>query len=104
MEAGGVIAQLARYAGYITGIVAAVSLFVKPIREWLFGIKAEREAMKCLLRAAMLQTYYRYRDADQIRQYDKENFLLLYKAYKGYKGNSFIDDIAAEVRKWEVIT
>ena len=30
--------------------------------------------------------------------------MLEYKAYKALRGNSFIDDICAEVRKWEVIT
>ena len=98
------IEEMAQYAGYITGIVSALVLFVKPLRDWLFGLKAEREAMKCLLRAQMLSTYYLYKDGEKIRQYDAENFELLYKAYKGLKGNSFIDGIYNTVKKWEVIT
>lgn len=95
---------IARYAGYMTGIFSALVLFVRPVREWLFGQKAEREAIRCLLRAEMLSTYYKDKDDEKIRQYDKENFVLSYKAYKALKGNSFIDDINETVKKWEVIT
>lgn len=98
------IASIAQYAGYLTGIVAALAIFVKPIREWLFGLKAQREAMKCLLRADMLRTYYKCKDEGKIRQYDAENFELEYKAYKAWKGNSFIDSIHDKKQEWEVIT
>jgi len=98
------ISEIASYCGYFTGILAFLTILVKPIRDWLFGIKDLREAEKCMLRSDMLRTYYRHKDDEKIRQYEKENFLLEYKAYKRLKGNSFIDDIAAEVRRWEVIT
>lgn len=98
------IEVVAKYAGYLTGIVSALVIFVKPIREYLFGIKAEKNALKCLLRADMLKTYYKYKDAAEIRQYDKESFVLEYSAYKALKGNSFIDDINETVKSWEVIT
>lgn len=98
------IETIAQYAGYFTGVLSALVIFVKPFREWLFGQKAEREAIKCLLRAEMLSTYYKDKDTEKIRQYDKENFALSYKAYKALKGNSFIDDINETVKKWEVIT
>ena len=98
------ISEIASYCGYFTGILVFLTILVKPIRDWLFGIKDLREAEKCMLRSDMLRTYYRHKDDDKIRQYEKENFLLEYKAYKRLKGNSFIDDIAAEVRRWEVIT
>jgi hypothetical protein len=52
----------------------------------------------------MLSTYYHNKDTEKIRQYELENFILLYKAYKAIKGNSFIDKIYEEVMKWEVIT
>jgi hypothetical protein len=94
----------ARYAGYLTGISAAIVILIKPLREWVFGQKAEREALKCLLRQDMLSTYYKCKDEDKIRQYEAENFVMEYKAYKGLHGNSFIDDIAAAERKWEIIT
>lgn len=60
--------------------------------------------MKCQLRSEMLRTYYHNKDRGKIRQYEKENFVYLYKAYKALKGNSFMDDIYQEVRTWEVIS
>lgn len=58
--------------------------------------------IKCLLRSDMLQIYYRHKETDTIRQYELENFIFLYKAYKALKGNSFIDIIYKEVITWEV--
>jgi hypothetical protein len=60
--------------------------------------------MRCQLRSDMLHIYYQYKDAKKIRQYELENFLYLYKAYKSLHGNSFIDKIQREVLSWEVIT
>lgn len=60
--------------------------------------------IKCLLRTEMMRTYYHNKDKEQIRQYELENFIALYKAYKALKGNSFIDKIYKEVMSWEVIT
>ena len=88
----------------ICSISAAVVLLVKPLREKVLGTKDIREGQRCLLRANMLSTYYRHRDEDTIRQYEKENFIYKYKAYKALGGNSFIDDLYEEVRRWEVIT
>lgn len=62
------------------------------------------QGIKCLLRSDMLSTYYHNKEAEKIRQYELENFIQLYKAYKALRGNSFIDKIYNEVMKWEVIT
>ena len=62
------------------------------------------QGIKCLLRSKMLDTYYHCKDTKKIRQYEVENFILLYKAYKALRGNSFIDKIYKEVISWEVIT
>ena len=59
--------------------------------------------MKCQLRSDMLHIYYEHKDDKKIRQYELENFIYLYKAYKALKGNSFIDKINSEVLSWEVI-
>lgn len=88
----------------ICSISAALILIIKPLRERVLGIKDVREGQRCLLRADMLSIYYHNREKDQIRQYEKENFIYEYKAYKALGGNSFIDDIYDEVRKWEVVT
>ena len=60
--------------------------------------------MKCILRSEMLRTYYHNKGSGQIRQYELENFVYLYKAYKALRGNSFIDKIYNEVMSWEVVT
>ena len=59
---------------------------------------------KCLLRSEMLRIYYHHQDSGEIRQYEYENFVMLYEAYKKLKGNSFIDKVYEEVKKWKVIT
>jgi hypothetical protein len=58
---------------------------------------------KCQLRSEMLQIYYKNKDDKTIRQYEYENFVMLYEAYKALKGNSFIDKIYTEVQKWQII-
>lgn len=58
--------------------------------------------LKCLLRSEMLRIYYNHKEIEKIRQYELENFVFLYKAYKALKGNSFIDKIYKEVMEWEV--
>lgn len=59
---------------------------------------------KCQLRSEMLRIYYHNKDGGKIRQYEYENFVFLYEAYKALKGNSFIDKIYTEVKTWEIIT
>lgn len=63
-----------------------------------------RKGQLCQLRRDMLQIYYHNKDDKKIRQYELQNFLLLYEAYKALKGNSFIDTIRDEVVTWEKIT
>ena len=62
------------------------------------------DGTKCQLRSEMLRIYYHNKETRKIRQYEFENFVLLYEAYKALKGNSFIDKIYTEVKEWEVIT
>jgi hypothetical protein len=52
----------------------------------------------------MLRCYYHNRERETIRQYEYENFVMLYDAYKALKGNSFIDKIYSEVKKWEIVS
>ena len=95
--------EVAEICGFIVTISAALALFVKPVRQKLFGLKEIQEGQKCLLRSEMLSIYYRGKDkGDKLRQYEFENFCLLYSAYKAEKGNSFIDKINKEVQEMEV--
>lgn len=61
-------------------------------------------AQKCQLRSEMLRIYYHNKDKKTIRQYEFENFIHLYKAYKALMGNSFIKKIYDEVITWDVVT
>ena len=97
-------AQIAEVCGFITAIAAAIALFVKPVRAKLFGLNEMREGQRCLLRSAMLSIYYNGKDhGNKLRQYEFENFCLLYNAYKAEGGNSFIDKVNHEVQDMEVV-
>ena len=78
-----------------------LSLIIIPLTIAMFNLI---NGMKCQLRSDMLHIYYAHKDAGVIRQYELENFIYLYKAYKALRGNSFIDKIYKEVMTWEVIT
>ena len=62
------------------------------------------KGMRCQLRSDMLHIYYEYKDKKEIRQYELENFIQLYSAYKVLRGNSFVDKIYKEVMTWTVVT
>lgn len=95
---------LAGISSCVTGIGAALILLLRPVREALMGTKHLREGQKCLLRSNMLHTYYRNKERSAIRQYEYENFLLEYRAYKALRGNSFIDRIYQEVKTWDIVS
>lgn len=95
---------LEEYSGAITTIVTTIVLLVKPIRDKILGLDIIFEGLKCMLRSDMLHIYYKHREKQTIRQYEMENFIFLYKAYKRLGGNSFMDHIYKEVCEWEVLT
>ncbi len=88
------IATLISLISVVAGFIATSRIF----------IRKNANAQKCLLRSDMLKIYYHNKDGRIIRQYEYENFVFLYEAYKALKGNSFIDKIYDEVKEWEVIT
>lgn len=91
-------------ASTLLTLLALLALLIKPVRERLLGLHAIREGQKCMLRADMLAAYYKHREEKTIRQYEYENFLYEYKAYRALRGNSFIERIAREVAEWEIVT
>ena len=88
----------------IVEVISALSVIFATISTFFLWIKRISDGEKCQLRAHMLATYYKHLDEKQIRQYELENFLLMYKSYKALKGNSFVDKIKEEVIKWKVIS
>lgn len=85
-------------------LIAEIGVLVGALIPIIVAIVCLINGMKCLLRSEMLTIYYRHRDTEVIRQYELENFVFLYKAYKALKGNSFIDKIYKDVMTWEVVT
>lgn len=88
------IATLIGEIGVLLGVIIPVIVSIRKIAD----------GTRCQLRSEMLRIYYRHKDTEKIRQYELENFVMLYEAYKSLKGNSFIDKIYKEVMSWEVIT
>lgn len=84
------ITEVGIVAGFLIPVVIAIVCLIN--------------GMKCLLRSEMLRIYYHHREKETIRQYELENFVHLYKAYKALRGNSFIDKIYKEVMSWEVVS
>jgi hypothetical protein len=82
----------------ITEIVGLIGLLA-PL---FVRISLISEGTRCQLRSEMLRIYYKYNDVKKMRQFEHENFVKLYEAYKALKGNSFIDKIYAEVQTWEI--
>ena len=103
-EQAGAFFVLVSVCSGLGSILSLLLLLAKPMRERLFGLSAIRDGQKCMLRADMLATYYKLREEKTIRQYEYENFLYEYKAYKALRGNSFIERIAREVAEWEIVT
>lgn len=87
------IVTLVTEIGVLLGVIIPVIIFILKIIN----------AQKCQLRSDMLRIYYDHRETGVIHQYEYENFILLYEAYKALKGNSFIDKIYNEIKTWKVI-
>lgn len=91
------VTEIVTLAGEIITLIGVVFACIVSIGKVMNGTK-------CLLRSEMLRIYYRHSDSGEIRQYEYENFVYLYEAYKKLKGNSFIDKVYEEVKKFKVIT
>lgn len=88
----------------IIKIISEIILFFGTITPILLSILKLTNGLKCQLRSEMLRIYYKNVDNKTIRQYEYENFVYLYDAYKSLKGNSFIEKIYSEIKQWRVIT
>lgn len=88
----------------IATLIAEISVLLSVIIPVMKSVHKVAEGQKCQLRTEMLRIYYHNREKEEIRQYEYENFVFCYEAYKALKGNSFIDKIYKEVQSWEVTT
>lgn len=85
-------------------LIGEISVLFGVIIPVIISIKKISNGTKCQLRSEMLRIYYHNREKETIRQYEFENFVMLYEAYKALKGNSFIDKIHKEVESWEIVS
>lgn len=88
------LATLIGEIGVLLGVIVPVIVSIRKIAT----------GTKCQLRSEMLRIYYHHREKRTIRQYEYENFIMLYEAYKALNGNSFVDKIHEEVHEWEIVT
>lgn len=97
----GIIAEIVEHWPALVVEVMGLAGALVPV---LLSVSKVCNGQKCLMRSDMLSIYYHNRESKKIRQYEYENFVMLYEAYKALKGNSFIDKIYSEVKEWEVVT
>ena len=88
----------------IATLITEISILLGVVVPVIVSVRKISNGTKCQLRSEMLRIYYRHREEGKIRQYEYENFVMLYEAYKALKGNSFIDKIYKEVQEWEVVS
>lgn len=96
---------IANVAGYLVTIAGFIAMVVKNFKDQKQVRKEQekiRDGQKCQLRAYMLQVYHDNKEKKALRQYEAENFVMMYRAYKAMGGNSFIDEIYDHVTKWEL--
>lgn len=88
----------------LTALVVELITLIGAITPVILAVRKVSAGQRCLMRSDMLSIYYHNREKKTIRQYEYENFVMLYEAYKALKGNSFIDKIYSEVKEWDVVT
>lgn len=88
------VATLIGEIGVLLGVIVPVVVSVRKIGN----------GTRCQLRSEMLRIYYHCHEKGVIRQYEYENFVMLYEAYKALKGNSFVDKIYKEIQDLEIIS
>ena len=88
----------------VAALVGEVGVLLSVVIPVIVSLRHVANGTKCQLRSEMLRIYYHNREQGRIRQYEYENFTLLYEAYKALGGNSFIDRIRQEVNRWEIVT
>lgn len=88
----------------IVTLITEIGVLLGVIVPVIVSMRKISNGTKCQLRSEMLRIYYHNHERETIRQYEFENFVMLYEAYKALKGNSFIDKIYKEVQSWEIIS
>ena len=85
-------------------LIGEIGVLLGVIIPVIVSIRKISNGTRCQLRSEMLRIYYHSREKSVIRQYEYENFVMLYEAYKALKGNSFIDKIYKEIQELEIVS
>ena len=91
-------------AATAAALIGEIIAFIGILAPVILCIRKIAAGERCQLRSEMLRIYYHNRPSEVIRQYEYENFVLLYEAYKALKGNSLIDKIYDEVKTWDIVS
>lgn len=90
-------------SGALGYCVKVIENYKKKVENYKDANETQNEAIKCLLRANIVNQYYVYKQIGKIPFYVKESLHKEFEAYKGLNGNSFVEDIMKEIDTWEVI-
>lgn len=85
-------------------LIGEVGVLLGVILPVIANVRKIGEGTRCQLRSEMLRIYYGCHGKGVIRQYEYENFVMLYEAYKALKGNSFVDKIYKEIQDLEIVS
>lgn len=88
----------------VVTLIGEISILMGAVVPMIVTIRKVANGTKCQLRSEMLRIYYHNHQGNTIRQYEYENFVALYEAYKALGGNSFIEKIYTEVKTWEIVS
>ena len=89
---------VAKVLSVLLSVGSVIAFCVKVLNE----MKHAKEGDMCIMRQMMLDIYYRYKKEKVIPQYEAQNFMKMYKAYKARGGNSFIDEVKNHITTWEL--
>ena len=88
----------------IAVLVTEITVLLGVIIPVIATVRKISNGQRCLLRSEMLQIYYRCHETGRIRQYEYENFVALYEAYRALGGNSFMNDVNCKIKELEIVT
>lgn len=88
----------------ITGVVSLITCFLtnRTSKKVDTNHAQMNNALTSMMRNDITDIYYRNLANKKLKQYERESLDKLYDGYIEAGGNSFIKDIYAEMRKWEV--
>lgn len=85
-------------------LITEIGVLLAVIVPVIVSMRKISNGTRCQLRSEMLRIYYHNHDTGKIRQFEYENFVMLYEAYKALRGNSFIDKIYKEMQDLEIVS